>query len=93
MKNLQIKNEEQFLFDELKKHLKSQIAEFEKRVVDYTSYLKYGMETNTFKKLNKETNTFIDDDERRLIWMQTYTIQLRNAEYQLKWYQKQYNNL
>lgn len=82
MINLQIKNEEQFLFDELKKHLKSHIAELEKRVVDYTTWLEFGMKRKPFK-----------EEEEFTIWMQTYTILLRNAEYQLKWYQKQYNNL
>lgn len=85
MLNLQIKNEQQFLLDGLKTHLKSHIAELNKRIVDATESLEFGMERKPIWEKEQE--------ERFTIWMQSYTIHLRNAQYQLEWYEKQYEEL
>lgn len=86
MLNLQITNEQQFLADGLKTHLKSHIVELQKRIVDASESLEYGMERKTHWEKEQE-------EERFTIWMQGYTIKLRNAQYQLEWYEKKYEEL
>lgn len=78
MLNLQITNEPQFLADGLKTHLKSHIEHLNKRIVDATESLEYGIE----RKPHMEEEHFI-------MWMQQYTILLRSSQYQLEWYEKQ----
>lgn len=82
MLNLQIKNEEQFLLNGLKKSLESKIEELHKTKTDAYSSLEYGME--------REPVWSADQFET---WMKSYTIMLKQAQNDLQWYSEKYREL
>ena len=82
MLNLQIKNEEQFLLDGLKRDLESKIEELHKRKTDAYSSLEFGIERQP-----------VWSDDQFETWMKSYTIMLKQSQNDLKWYSEQYRKL
>ena len=82
MLNLQIKNEEQFLLDELKKELQDKISTYQCGVEAATSHLAFGI----------ERKPYMSEDEFEFC-MKGNTIKQKTYQYKLEWYQTQLNNL
>jgi len=82
MLDLQIKNEEQFLLDELKKELQEKISKLQCGVESAASFLEYGIERKPYMSEN--------DFE---FWMKGYTVKQKTYQYQLEWFEKKYNEL